>query len=65
LAVHDPNNAEGQRDLILSLSRIGYVTGDKTVLKRALDIAESLQNSGKLDPRDAGMVDKLRQLIAP
>jgi tetratricopeptide (TPR) repeat protein len=65
LAARDPNNAEWQRDLIVSLAKMGKVSQDKSYFKRALDVAESLQKSGRLAPADTWMVVELRKLAGP
>ncbi len=63
-AARDPNNAEWQRDLIVSLVKTGTVKANKAYFKRALDIAASLLKSGKLGPADAWMIDTLKQVAS-
>lgn len=64
LAGHDPANADWQRDLIVSLVKVGKASKDRGYLQRALEIALSLKNSGKLAPGDDRMVDGIRSLLA-
>ena len=59
LATRDPNSAEWQRDLIVSLVKLGSASGERTYLIRALNIAVSLKEAGKLAPADEWMVDAL------
>ena len=64
LAARDPNNAEWQRDLIVSLANLGMASGERMYLNRALKIAVSLQEAGKLAPADGWMVDALKKAVA-
>jgi tetratricopeptide (TPR) repeat protein len=64
LAARDPANAEWQRDLIVSLVTLGKTSREKTYLVRALKIAVSLQEAGKLVPADEWMVDDLKKAVA-
>jgi hypothetical protein len=64
LAGRDPGNVQWQRDLIVSLVKLGTTSGEKSYLQRALDLAVSLKNSGKLAPADEWMVDQLRSMVA-
>ena len=50
LAARDANNAQWQRNLIVSLVKVGAASGEKTYLIRALNIAVSLKEAGKLAP---------------
>ncbi len=61
LAERDPANAEWQRDLIVSNVKLSEVTGDKSFTRRALEIAESMQQRNSLAPRDARMIEELRR----
>ena len=66
LANAEPDRADYQRDLVISLVRIAPISGDraKEVLHQALDILESLQATGRLDPVDEPMIAAVQQLIA-
>lgn len=64
LTGRDPGNAEWQRDLILSLAKVGTTSGEKSYLKRALDLAVALKNSGKLAPADDSLVEELRRVLS-
>ena len=64
LAVRDPANTEWQRDLIVSLVKLGKASGESTYLIRALKIAMSLKDAGKLAPADEWIVDTLKQAVA-
>jgi len=61
LAARDPLNAEWQRDLIVSLVKLGESTGDAIYTARALRVAQEMQRRGILAPRDAWMVDELKR----
>ena len=63
LAKDNPTSAEAQRDLIVSLAKLGLATGDRKLLNEALDIARALESSGRLAPSDRGMVEVLVQAI--
>ncbi len=65
LAKRDPGNSQWQRDLIVSYVKLSQVTGDKAYVKRAFDIAQTMQQRGTLVPRDAWMVRKLKQMLGP
>lgn len=62
LAKRDPRNSEWQRDLIVSYVKLSEVTGDKTYVTKALQIAQTMQKRGTLQPRDAWMVDELKRM---
>lgn len=62
LATRDPENTEWQQDLIVSYVELSAVTGDKSYVTKALDIAQAMQQRGTLAPRDAWMVDELKRL---
>jgi hypothetical protein len=61
LARANPSSAAAQRDLIVSYWKLAQVTGDKSWWKRALDVAETLHREGRLAPKDAWMIETLRQ----
>jgi tetratricopeptide (TPR) repeat protein len=63
LSEADPNSAEAKRDVIVSLDRLGGVTGDKTYFVRALATAEEMAAAGQLSPKDAFIPDYLRAKI--
>lgn len=64
LAARDPANTEWQRDLIVSYVKLSEVSGDKTYVQRALEIAEDMQQRGVLAPRDAWLIDELKRRAA-
>jgi hypothetical protein len=45
-------------------ANVGATSKEKGYLERALDLALSLKNSGKLKPEQERMLDDLRSLIA-
>jgi hypothetical protein len=61
LAKADPGNAEWQRNLIVSYTKLSDLTGDKMYDVRALDIALAMQKRGVLAPRDHWMIEELRR----
>ncbi|MDH5194375.1 MAG: hypothetical protein OEW32_11875, partial [Nitrospira sp.] len=63
LAKRDPGNSGWQRDLIISYVKLSQVTGDKAYVKKALDIAQTMQSRGTLAPRDAWMVEELKRML--
>jgi tetratricopeptide (TPR) repeat protein len=65
LAKRDPGNSEWQRDLIVSYVKLNETTGDKAYVKKALDIAQAMQQRGTLAPSDAWMVDALKRMLKP
>ena len=64
LVGRDPANTEWQRDLIVSYVKLSEVSGDKTYVQRALEIAEDMQQRGVLAPRDAWLIDELKRRAA-
>jgi hypothetical protein len=64
LAGRDPGNVQWQRDLIVSLIKVSTMSGEKSYLQRALNLALTLKNSGRLAPVDDWMIDDLRKMIA-
>jgi hypothetical protein len=66
LAGAEPDRADYQRDLVVSLVRQAQTTDGPTArecLQRALGIIETLQAEGRLAPADAGMLPALRQML--
>ncbi len=63
LAKRDPGNTVWQRDLIVSYVKLSEVTGDKAYVRKALDIAQTMQTRGTLVPRDSWMVDELKRML--
>lgn len=61
LAARDPGNTGWQRDLIVSYVKLSEVTGDRSYATKALTIAQTMQQRGTLQPRDAWMVDELKR----
>jgi tetratricopeptide (TPR) repeat protein len=64
LVAQDPNNAEWQRYLFVTLVKAGRASKDTTYFRRALNIGLSLQNSGKLFPFDDEILDLVKKLAA-
>jgi tetratricopeptide (TPR) repeat protein len=64
LAKDNQTSAEAQRDLAVSLGNLGAVTQDCTLLHEALQIAQSLEQAGRLAPRDHGLIEVITQSIA-
>ena len=66
LAKSDPGNAGWQRDLIVSYVKIAEADPPqaRTMLTRALEVANNMHSKGILAPRDAWMPDDLARRIA-
>ncbi|TMQ02258.1 MAG: hypothetical protein E6J91_52910 [Deltaproteobacteria bacterium] len=63
MAKDNPTSAEAQRDVVVSLFKLGQVTRDRVLLREALQIARSLEHTGRLAPRDHGLLDAITQAI--
>jgi tetratricopeptide (TPR) repeat protein len=63
LAQAEPDRADYQRELAQSLGHLGLFSEDKEALARALAILSALESSGRLNPRDRPMLDKLKNLV--
>ena len=65
LAASDPTNAQLQRDLVVSLVRLAEAAPAlaKEHLTRALAIVTSLAETGRLAPRDAWMIEDLKNQL--
>jgi len=63
LAKGNPTSAETQRDLVVSLFNLGDVTKDRTLLREALQIVQSLERAGRLAPSDHRMSEVITQAI--
>jgi tetratricopeptide (TPR) repeat protein len=63
LARANPTSAEAQRDLIVSLCRLGTVTDSRPLLTEALEIAQRLERSGRLAPRDRRLLEKIHKAL--
>ena len=66
LAQAEPDRADYQRDLVVSLIRQSASEegeGARAVLRRALEILEALHSSGRLMPTDNSMLDGVRQML--
>lgn len=59
----EPDRADYQRDLAISLMRIGALSGSAEELSRALAILSSLAASGRLDPVDRPMLENLERAV--
>lgn len=61
----EPHNAHWQRDLALSHIRLGNLGGDDNAhLRKALQLAQHMEQTGTLLPRDQPMLEKLQQQLA-
>lgn len=63
LAHDNPMSAQAQRDVVISLVKLGKTTQDRKLLREALDQAQRLARSGLLALTDGGMVDAITRLI--
>jgi hypothetical protein len=65
LARAEPDRADYQRDLVVSLVKVGIADDppDRDLLQRAWSILASLKDSGRLEPRDEGMIEDLRKRL--
>ena len=64
LAAADRHSDEAQRDLIISLAKLGALTDDKRHWVEARDAADALQRAGRLPPSDAPLLEALRKRAA-
>jgi tetratricopeptide (TPR) repeat protein len=64
LAAADPGNAEWQRDLIVSYAKLAETQPGAGWWAKGLAVAEALATEGRLAPRDAWMVEDLREKAA-
>ena len=65
MAEQEPDRADYQRDLIVSFVKLAEAepSGARGYLTRALQIAEALERSGRLNPVDAWIPDELRRRL--
>ncbi|MFM7688410.1 MAG: tetratricopeptide repeat protein, partial [Alphaproteobacteria bacterium] len=65
LAASDPSNTGWQRDLVVALYRLAAAAPESARgnLTRALAIATSLAETGRLAPRDAWMIEDLTERL--
>jgi hypothetical protein len=61
LAQAEPDRADYQRDLAVSLVKIGLSTDDVDALSRGLAVRSSLKANGRLDPADLPMLQQLER----
>ena len=61
LTQSDLGNAQWPLDLITNYVKLNEVTGDKTYVAQALDIALTMQKHNILAPRDAWIIEDLRR----
>jgi hypothetical protein len=64
LAQAEPDRADYQRDLVISLMRTAEGPQRKEYLHRALSILETLRSEDRLAPVDEPMLAELRRLLA-
>ena len=64
LAATDPTNTEWQRDLIVSCVKLAEAGDDPpSRYGRALEIAQTLSDTGRLQPADGWMVEELKKRL--
>jgi hypothetical protein len=63
LAHDNPNSAEAQRDLVLSLVKLGAVIHDRALVSEALSIARELERTGRLAPCDHGLPGAITSIL--
>lgn len=64
LAKAEPQSAEAQRDVIISLVKLAEVSGDRNHWVEASQSADALARSGRMPQSDAWMVEALRKQVA-
>ncbi len=63
LAEENPASAEARRDVIVSLAKLGQLTGEREYWQRALAVATALEAEGRLAPRDQWMLGDLAERV--
>jgi tetratricopeptide (TPR) repeat protein len=63
LAQAEPDRADYQLELALSLEHFGLFSKNEEALARAVAILSALESSGRLNPRDRPMLERLRTLV--
>jgi tetratricopeptide (TPR) repeat protein len=63
LARNNPSSAVAQRDLIVALVRLGAATDSRALVTEALEIAQRLESSGRLAPRDHDLLERIRTTL--
>jgi len=63
LAQAEPDRADYQRDLCVSLWRIGILENSPVRLGRALEILQSLQQTGRMLPGDQPFLKQLQESL--
>jgi len=63
LAKDNLSSAEAQRDLLVSLAKLGELTRDRALVSEALTIARELERTGRLGPRDRGLPDLITGIL--
>jgi hypothetical protein len=66
LSKAEPERADYQRDLVISLVKIGTVADpvDRAMLQSALAILESLERQGRLAPADQPKIAAIHEMLA-
>jgi hypothetical protein len=63
LAQAEPDRADYQRDLSVSLWRVGVLEESPAHLQRALGVLESLHSSGRMLVTDEPFLARLREIV--
>jgi PAS domain S-box-containing protein len=63
LAHDNPTSAEAQRDVIVSLFKLGKATRNGPLLHEALQLAQRLEQLGRLAPLDHGLLELITHAI--
>jgi hypothetical protein len=63
LAKDNPSSAQAQRDLLVSLVKLGQLIHDRARLREALAIARELERTGRLAPRDRSLPNTVTGIL--
>ncbi len=63
LARDNPTSTAAQRDLLVSLFRLGQVSRDPKLLREALAIARGLEGTGRLAPADRELLEQILEAL--
>jgi hypothetical protein len=62
LARSNPKSVIAQRDLMVVYTKMGDATGETDWWRKALEIAERLNQAGQLSPDDAEKIEVIRRM---
>jgi hypothetical protein len=62
LAKANPRSAIAQRDLMVVYTKLGEASGERDWWRKALEVAERLNQAGQLSADDAGKIEVLRRM---